>query len=134
MALARRQPDSGDAMSLVIEGVGGNPALRAWATRRMEAVAARLRVAPLSARLAFTDENGPKGGVGIRCALTLTLPRQPTLHAEQVAETQRLAFDGAMVGLEHQLARQRGQAREERRRPKKYYIAKRLLSASEEGR
>lgn len=75
----------------------------------------------------FVDDNGPKGG-GIRCALTLRLPYRPALRVEQTAMTARLAFDGAIATLERQLERHGERQRERRRRPKKYYVAKRLLA------
>lgn len=111
----------------LIKGVKDQQVLRTLVARRMRALAAGPGVRPVSARIAFTDENGPKGGVDMRCVLTLALPRRPTLSAEHVAETHRLAFDGARGSLERRLARQLGQARDQRRRPKKYYVAKRLL-------
>ena len=77
--------------------------------------------------MAFFDENGPKSGVAIRCALMVRLPVRPAIRAENTAETHRLAFDGGFATLERQLARHREVSRERRRRPKKYFIAKRLL-------
>ncbi|HEV8643338.1 MAG TPA: HPF/RaiA family ribosome-associated protein [Methylomirabilota bacterium] len=114
-------------MTIAIEGAQGHPALRALVARRMESLTGRLRTRPMSARVAFTDENGPKGGVDTRCVLTLALPRRPPLSVEQVAESHRLAFDGALASLERRLSRELGQARGQRRRPKKYYVARRLL-------
>jgi phosphoketolase len=91
-----------------------------------QTLVARLGLQPLEAQAAFTDENGPKGGVDIRCGLTVKLPRRPMIHAEHVAETARLAYDGAAAALERSLARDRDRARALRRRPKKYFVAKKL--------
>jgi ribosome-associated translation inhibitor RaiA len=85
-------------------------------------------VAPPSARINFTDENGPKGGVGVRCAITVPVPRRAPVHVEHVAEMHGTAFDGALDTLEHRLAQGRRREREAGRRPKKYYVAKRALS------
>jgi len=112
---------------IAIEGANHDAALRALIVRKLEAVSRRLRPAPVGVRVMFTDENGPKGGVGTRCGLTLDLPRRPELHAEEIAETHRLAFDLALASLERQALRDLEAARERRRRPKKYFVAKRLL-------
>ena len=96
---------------------------------RLQGLARRLRPAPVSARVAFTDENGPKGGVDTRCTLTVEVPRRPAFHVQQLAETHRLAFDAAFAGLEQLSVRDRETTRALRRRPKKYYVAKRLLES-----
>ena len=119
-------------MTVVIENAKGSPALRALIARKIEALGVRRRVPPVSARIAFSDESGPKGGAHIRCALTLEVPRQQTLHAEDVGDTPRRAFDGAFAGLKRRLAREVGQARDQRRHPKKYFVAKRLLESGTE--
>jgi ribosome-associated translation inhibitor RaiA len=79
------------------------------------------------ATLAFTDENGPKGGVATRCAIGLRLARRPELRAEHVATTGRLALDGALDVLERELTQLVERRRESARHPKKYYAARRLL-------
>jgi hypothetical protein len=56
---------------------------------------------------------------------------------EHTAQTGRLAFDGAFAVLERQLERYRERDRDERRHPKKYFVAKRLLTGglvSEKGK
>jgi ribosome-associated translation inhibitor RaiA len=83
---------------------------------------------PATAQVTFFDENGPKGGLGIRCAFTVRLPRRPTIRVEHLGETPRLAFDGGFAVLERRLQGAAERRRELRRRPKKYYAAKRLLS------
>ena len=79
----------------------------------------------MHARLSLTDDNGPKGGCAYRCAVTLAVTKRRPIHVEHTAPSSRLAFDGALVRLEHRLARVRGAARDSRRRPKKYYVAQR---------
>jgi hypothetical protein len=49
-----------------------------------------------------------------------------------VAESRRLAFDGAFAALERQLERYRERARDSQRHPKKYFVAKRLLAGGPE--
>jgi len=80
----------------------------------------------------FHDENGPKGGIDIRCALTVRLPYRPSVRAEHLGENERQAFDEAFAVLDRQLARYAERFRDSRRRPKKYYAAKRLLGSSRE--
>ncbi|PWU24350.1 MAG: hypothetical protein C5B48_06870 [Candidatus Rokuibacteriota bacterium] len=82
---------------------------------------------PLAAQAAFFDDNGPKGGRGMRCALTVRVPYRPAVRVEHTAETARLAFDLSFKSLERQLARYRELDRDRRRYPKKYFAAKRLL-------
>ena len=116
-------------MTIHIRGIPNDLALRSLVAREMSA--AFLRVKSVAAQVVFFDENGPKGGVAIRCALTVRLPRWPTLRVEQMGETARLAFDGGLAMLKRQIERHRERARDQRRRPKKYYAAKRLLIGGE---
>lgn len=115
-------------MTIDIRGLADHPALRQHVTRRMRAELERLVVEPTLARVSFFDDNGPKGGLGARCALLVRLPRQPEIRVEHVAETPRLAFDMAAAVLERQVDRHADRRRESRRRPKKYFVAKRLLA------
>ena len=87
-----------------------------------------LAVKPVAARVAFIDDNGPKGGRALRCAITVRLPHQRTIRVECSSTTPPLAFDGAIARLERRLERVREIQREQRRHPKKYYAAKRLLA------
>jgi ribosome-associated translation inhibitor RaiA len=114
-------------MTITIEGLNHDRALRHLILRRLNALGQQVRPAPVSARIAFTDENGPKGGNDTRCAVTVDMPRRPALHVEDLADSRRLAFDAAFSGLERLVHRDRDATREQRRRPKKYYVAKRLL-------
>ncbi len=116
-------------MAIDIRGIPNDPALRARVGRRVSAALAPLRVKPVAARVTFSDEDGPKGGIAIRCALMVRLPYRPTVRVEDTAATARLAFDGSFAALERRLARYRIRARDLSRRPKKYYVAKRLLTA-----
>ena len=119
-------------MTLVMEGIALDDPLRPFIENKMTAVTSRGRLRPISARVAFTDENGPKGGPGIRCALTVDMPRRRPLHVEDTAATPRQAFDLAFEALERRALQEIDRARDRRRRPKKYFVAKRLLEAEAE--
>jgi ribosome-associated translation inhibitor RaiA len=88
-----------------------------------------LKVKPVGAGVTFFDDNGPKGGVAMRCALTARVPYRPTLRVEKTAQTRRAAFDEAVKALDRQLDRYRERDRDSRRHPKKYFVAKRLIAS-----
>ena len=111
-----------------VTGVEQQAALSARISRQMSGALQPLEVRPLSAQAVFFDDNGPRGGRAIRCALTVRLPYRPTVRTEHTAETARLAFGGAFATLERQLERYRDRDRDSRRHPKKYFAAKRLLA------
>jgi ribosome-associated translation inhibitor RaiA len=114
-------------MTIDIRGIAGNARLQAHVRRQVAFALARLPVVPVSAQAFLFDENGPRGGDDIRCTLTVRLPYRPSLRAEHLARTHRRAFDEALEILERQLERYVERTRESRRRPKKYYVATRLL-------
>lgn len=116
-------------MTLEIDGLPGNPRFRSLIANKLDLAFEGHGVQPVAARVVFDDENGPKGGIGIRCGITVEIPRRPTLHVDHLADAQRTAFDGALEALERQVMRDRGRLREQRRRPKKYFAAKRLLES-----
>lgn len=113
-------------MPIEIRGIATDTALRARVERQLTALLQRLAVQAVAAQVTFFDENGPKGGLAIRCALTVRVPYRAPVRVERVAETPRLAFDGGFPTLERRLAESVEQARDERRHPKKYYAAKRV--------
>ena len=115
-------------MTTHVEGISHDPTLRAHIERRLVLVFERLRMKVTSAKILFVDENGPKGGADHRCTITIELPRRPTLPVHATAEAPVQAFESALGKLERQIERERGRLREARRRPKKYYLAKQLLS------
>jgi ribosome-associated translation inhibitor RaiA len=114
-------------MSIVIDGLGEDRALRTLIAGKVTSTLARLRVTATGVRVLFSDENGPKGGIDTRCSVTLDVPHRPELHTDTVAPDARLAFEQAFAALERQIERDRDKGRVERRHPKKYYLAKRLL-------
>lgn len=111
-----------------LRGADGR-AIRARVAARLKDVVGAVPIKATTARATFTDENGPKGGNALRCALEVRLPRRPAIHVEEVAATPRLAFDGALAKLERQLGRLVDTTRELRRRPKKYFAARRALTS-----
>jgi ribosome-associated translation inhibitor RaiA len=115
-------------MAIDIRGLSTDRSLRAHVTRRLTAALAQLAVKPVTAQATFFDENGPKGGPAMRCALTVRRPYRPHIRVEDTAETSRIAFDGALAKLEREIERSRERDRESKRHPKKYYTAKRLLT------
>jgi len=114
-------------MTLVMDGIALDDPLRTHIQDKITAATSRGRLRSISARVAFTDENGPKGGPALRCAVTVELPRRPTVYAGGIGETPRLAFDDAVSALEHELERERGRRRDVARRPKKYFVARQGL-------
>jgi ribosome-associated translation inhibitor RaiA len=102
-------------------------ALRTVISKRVGAALKPLQVQPVAAQVTFFDDDGPKGGRAVRCALTVRVPYRPTVRVEHTAETPRLAFDATFKSLERQLERYRERDRDSRRHPKKYYVAKRLI-------
>jgi ribosome-associated translation inhibitor RaiA len=115
-------------MVIDIHGAEKDTALRARAAKVVGAALEPIKLAPIRVKVTFFDDNGPKGGLGMRCAMDVRLPYRPAIRVEQVAETSRLAFDGAFAALERQLERYRERARDNQRHPKKYFVAKRLLA------
>src|SRR5713101_344320 len=117
-------------MRIDILGTERDQMLRARVGKLVAEALETLKVAPIRARVTFFDDDGPKGGLALRCAVDLRVPYRPAIHIEHVAATPRLAFDGVMAALE----RHRERARENRRHPKKYFVAKRLLTEGSDAR
>ena len=109
-------------------GIATSRALRARVMGAMTDALAALPRKPTRARVVFSDANGPKGGEAIRCALEVRLPQRRTVHVEDVASTPRLAFAAGLTKLERRLRRTREIALESKRRPKKYFAARRVLA------
>jgi ribosome-associated translation inhibitor RaiA len=116
-------------MGIDVRGLRVYPRLRIHITRRMSGVLGRRRIRPISARVTFSDEDGPRGGVGIRCALTVRLPGRPTIRVEHQARTYRQAFEGGFESLRRQLKRTTRRRWQSRRYPKKRFVTERLIEA-----
>jgi ribosome-associated translation inhibitor RaiA len=94
----------------------------------MAGTLAKLTVRPVRSEAVFVDDNGPKGGRALRCALTVRVPHRPNIRVERSDATPRLAFDAAFAILERQLEQYRERDRENKRHPKKYFAAARAVS------
>ncbi len=113
--------------SIVVEGAHN----RAFATYVHDKVAEALGLVdpePVVAKVIFADENGPKGGLGVRCTIVSDMPRRREVSVTEVMESETIAFDAAFAALETTVTRDRARRRTLVRHPKKYYLAKRLLA------
>jgi ribosome-associated translation inhibitor RaiA len=115
------------SMEPLVESNLGRRTPRQYALTRLGQALTRLAVTPLAATVRFTDVNGPKGGADVRCAVVVKLPRQPLIRVERVATSARLAFDESCDRLLRRLERAQERRTDQRRHPKKYYTARRLL-------
>ena len=111
-----------------ISGVERDAALRARVGKLMTGAVEGITVRPVRTQAVFFDDNGPKGGRAMRCALTVRLPYRPSIRVERSAVTPRLAFDAAFAVLERQLERYYERERENKRHPKKYFAAGRAVA------
>lgn len=109
--------------AIKITGLQRNP-LRDRVTRLMTETLEKLPLAPVKGEASFFDDNGPKGGRAMRCALTVRVPFRPSIRVERSDLTPRLAFDAAFAVLERQLERYRERDRDNKRHPKKYFAAR----------
>ena len=82
-----------------------------------------LAAAPVRARVRFVDDTEPTGCPGVRCTMTVGLPHAPTVRAEEIATTSRLAFDGALAHVLRQIARYRDRRRAQWRRTARKSVA-----------
>ena len=101
-----------------IRGLDGQPRLRGHVATRLTRLLTRRRITPRSVRVAFHDDDGPRGGVAIRCALTLTPSRGPILRVEHTARTRSDAFKGALTILARRLKRRVQRRRRRARYPR----------------
>jgi len=115
-------------ITIEIQGLPSGSALRARVAQQLAHALRPLGDAPVRAKVTFVDRDGPKHGLSIRCALTVRLPHRPVVRVEELSDTPTRAFRGSFATLERQLKKYRERRTERRRRPKKYYVAKRLLA------
>jgi ribosome-associated translation inhibitor RaiA len=116
-----------------VQGIPTRNRLHGYVQEQLARVLARTRAGKVPARVVFGDENGPKGGRDTRCTVTVRVPRRAEIVVEHVAESPRLAFDGAFDSVRRQVDRRRDERRDQARRPKKYYAARRLLEGGPSG-
>jgi ribosome-associated translation inhibitor RaiA len=117
-------------MTLEITGIRIGIALRRRVARLMTEALEEWHGAPVTAHVTFFDDNGPKNAPGIRCALTVRAPRRRAVHVEAVDVEPRRAFDAAYDKLARRLHEEQKRMRDLRRRPKKYFVATRLLTTA----
>ena len=114
--------------SIMIEGLH-NARLAARIDARVTETLGRVAPPPAVAKIIFADENGSKGGVGTRCTIVFHVPRRRDLTVTELGDTTEAAFDAAYAALSISVTREAARRRELVRRPKKYFLAKRLLAA-----
>ena len=109
-----------------ITGLEISATLRSRIAQRLRRALASVRTSPVHVRVAFTDVNGPKGGLDVRCAIDVRIPQTPALHVEETHERDVTAFDRAAAMIARRIKEQLGRRQESGRHPKKYYAARRL--------
>jgi hypothetical protein len=112
---------------IMVEGIHEG-ALTGHIYTRLSETLARIAPPPSVAKVIFADENGPKGGVDTRCTIVFHVPRRRDLSVTEVAKTSELAFDAAHAALAMDVTRESERRRGLVRRPKKYFLAKKLLA------
>jgi ribosome-associated translation inhibitor RaiA len=127
MAKSTVRPRPAPQLRLQITGKPVSPSLRALIARRIRRALVGVQTSPIHAHVSFTDVNGPKGGLDVRCAIDVQIPRTAPLHAEALAERDLTAFDQSAAVIARRIAQRLQRRQESERRPKKYYAAKRLL-------
>jgi ribosome-associated translation inhibitor RaiA len=100
-------------MRIGISGLRGRPGLGVEVVTRLSSLLERRRLTSVSVRAAFSDEDGPRGSMAIRCALTVRLGGARAIRIEHTSGTYGAAFRGALSSLKRQLERhaQRGRRR-----------------------
>lgn len=127
MTNAAARPRALPQFALEVTGLPIAPSLRSRITRRIRRMIVGVQTSPIHVHVAFADVNGPKGGADIRCAIDIRIPRTAPLHAEALAERDITAFDRSAAVITRRIAQRLLRRQESGRRPKKYYVAKRLL-------
>jgi len=112
---------------ILVEGVHNNAPFVARVQQRIADTLRRVSPTPTGAKVIFADENGPKGGPGIRCTIVHDMPKRRDFSVSELGETFEIAFDAAFAAIESSVTRDRTRRRALVRRPKKYFLAKRLL-------
>jgi hypothetical protein len=90
-------------MRIEITGLRERDHLRMRGERLLHDVLERRRV--VAVRAAFFDDDGPRRGEAIRCALTVTPRRGPAVRVQYSARTYAGSFNGAIAILKRRLKR-----------------------------
>lgn len=112
--------------TIEIVGLAIAPPFRARIVRQIRHALVGVQTSPVHVRVSFADVNGPKGGLDVRCAIHVKIPRTAPLHAEETATSDITAFDLSEAAISRQIARQLERKQESGRHPKKYYAARRV--------
>ena len=115
-----------------ISGLRGRDRLRIEVVKQMRRLLERRGVPPGAVRIAFFDDDGPRGGVAIRCALTV-ISRGPSIRVEHTARSYSAAFKGALTVLTRQVKRRVQRQRYRMRYPRPRPAAVRLRRAQRSG-
>jgi ribosome-associated translation inhibitor RaiA len=126
MKKATPRPRPSSAPTIDIVGLTIAPTLRARIVQQMRRVLVGVQTRPVHVRVGFADVNGPKGGLDVRCAIDVKIPRTAPLHAEETATCDTGAFDLSSAAISRQIERQLERRQNSGRHPKKYYAARRL--------
>jgi hypothetical protein len=127
MTKATDRQRSATVPTIEILGMAIAPALKARIARQVRRALVAVRTRPVDVKVRFKDVNGPKGGLDVRCAIDVKIPRTPPFHVEQIAGDDITAFDQSVAAISGQIARRLGRRVDSGRHPKKYYAARRLL-------
>jgi ribosome-associated translation inhibitor RaiA len=119
--------DMADERTILIEGIH-SPEFEEHVRGRIMQTLERVSSRRTAAKVIFADVNGPKGGMGTRCTVVVEMPRRREVSVEEMGDTVEVAFDAAFDALKQRVTRDHERRRELARRPKKYFLAKRLLS------
>lgn len=126
MTKASSRPRPYPIPTIEIAGLAIAPTLRARIVRQIRRALVGVQTSPVHVRVSFADVNGPKGGLDVRCAIDVKIPRTAPLHAEETAASDVTAFDLSEAAISGRIARQLERRQESGRHPKKYYAARRL--------
>jgi len=103
--------------------------LKTYVVEKIERPAAKyFDDASVTLEVELSDLYGPKGGNDKQCDVLMGLPKGTVLRIEEVSDDLYKAIDTAADRLLRALDRYKGKKLIGSRYPKKYYIAKRLLS------
>ena len=111
-------------MQLEIVGIPKSAVVSLRVHRRLGTALAPAQGAVRGCRVAFTDENGPKGGVDTRCTIDLRLVRRAPIHVVGRASSRALALREALERLRRRVRESVGASRAAARRPRKYFAAR----------
>jgi len=126
MTKATPPPRPSSVPTIEIVGLAIAPTFRARIVRQIQHALVGVQTSPVHVRVSFADVNGPKGGLDVRCAIDVKIPRTAPLHAEETAASDVTAFDLSEAAISRRISRQLERRQESGRHPKKYYASRRL--------